>query len=119
MNNENKPQGTHILLDLLGCDRKKLNDIKYLIDIGKISAKKTLCEPTGFRYQKTEPTGISLIIIMQRSHIAIHTHPEYEMALIDIYTNGKDKKPLEAVTFIKKELGAKINFKRIIRRGIP
>ena len=47
-----------------------------------------------------EWTGVSVIWIVEESHISIHTYPEYKGAMIDIFTCGEKADPFKAREFL-------------------
>ncbi|MEM2021901.1 MAG: adenosylmethionine decarboxylase [Zestosphaera sp.] len=44
--------------------------------------------------------GISVIALVEESHIAIHTWVEYEYATVDVYTCGNQSDPLKGIELI-------------------
>ena len=77
--------GKHFIIDLwfCECDIENIELIKNkLIE---------LVEKLNFNiveafFHKFSPYGLSGVIIISESHVAIHTYPEYEYVSIDIYT---------------------------------
>ena len=53
------------------------------------------------------PHGISGVIVIAESHLAIHTWPEYNFASIDVYTCGTEINPWRAYNFVAKKFKAK------------
>jgi S-adenosylmethionine decarboxylase len=52
------------------------------------------------------PHGISGVVVIAESHLAIHTWPEFRYAAVDIFTCGDDVDPWKAHDYIKRELKA-------------
>jgi len=80
-----KANGTQIIAEFSGCNSNLLNDeekLKELITkIGKIyklDIRQTL--------SKFDPFGITIVAIVAKSHVAIHTYPEDKHVSIDIFT---------------------------------
>lgn len=48
--------------------------------------------------------GVSVIALVEESHIAIHTWKEYKYATYDIYTCGEHTDPIKAFNIIKEKL---------------
>jgi len=71
---------------------------------------------SSFRY--FDPHGISGLVMIAESHLAIHTWPEYGYAAADIFTCGNRVFPWKAVGFLEKELEAKSCETQEIKRGM-
>ena len=54
-----------------------------------------------------EKGGISVLALVEESHIAIHTWKEYKYATYDIYTCGEHTDPWKAFEYIKEKLKPK------------
>ena len=52
------------------------------------------------------PYGVSGVVVIQESHLAIHTWPEYGYAAIDIFTCGDTVDPWVAYECLKESLQA-------------
>ena len=80
--------GKQILVEFYDCDQSKLNDVSFiegsLIDAAKAS-RATLI---SHNFHKFSPYGVSGVVVIAESHIAIHTWPEYLYAAVDIFTCG-------------------------------
>jgi S-adenosylmethionine decarboxylase len=53
------------------------------------------------------PGGVSIIAILEESHIALHTWPESEYATLDIYSCGHESNPEAAFRYIVSKLNPK------------
>jgi len=82
------PKGIHYLLECSGIDLSILTDKDLLESTLHRSAKDagaTIVETTLHEFN---PHGLSGVIVIAESHIAIHTWPEHQYAAIDIFTCG-------------------------------
>jgi S-adenosylmethionine decarboxylase proenzyme len=61
--------------------------------------------------------GITGVILLAESHIAIHTWPEYDYMAVDIFSCGKQTKPIRALEYLKEVFCPKKLKFRHIRRG--
>jgi len=109
--------GTQILIELQGCDLKKLNDIEFIQKTMEEAARKTGSTIISSSFRYFEPHGISGVVMIAESHLTIHTWPEYGYAAADIFTCGDQVSPWKAVEFIEKELNAKSYSTHEIKRG--
>lgn len=98
--------GVHIIAELHGCDPALLDDEKFITDILLQAAKETKVTVVDCVSRKFEPQGISVVVIVSESHIAIHTWPELRYAALDFYTCGEED-PEEAVRRISEKLDTK------------
>jgi len=58
-------------------------------------------EILGLRVFQFRPYGLSALMIMPESHIAIHTWPEYQFASLDIFLRAKSD-PNNSIPLIEK-----------------
>jgi len=69
------------------------------------------------RFNQFLPYGVSGVVVIQESHLTIHTWPEYGYAAIDIFTCGAIK--LDAgVQYLQTKLKAQKAEYQMIRRGL-
>ena len=64
------------------------------------------------------PYGVSGVIIISESHLAIHTWPELGYAAVDLFTCGEKCDPKVAYEYLKKAFGAKDTSYSQLNRGI-
>lgn len=109
--------GRHIIAELYGCDRKVLNDAQKMKRILLEAAQKSNSSIVDCVVKQFEPQGVSGVVIIAESHIAIHTWPEYGYAAVDVYTCGDDTNPEVAVQHIIDSVKAKNTFIFKMQRG--
>ncbi len=110
--------GKHLLVELMGCDSKILNDKKairrYMIDAAKAAG----ATPVRDLIYSFNPIGISGVVVIEESHLTIHTWPEYGYAAVDIFTCGDKILPETAADLLAKELHANHASMMEVKRGI-
>ena len=80
-------QGDHIIAEFVGCRNvENFDSLKQVMCQAAHAAKATV---VGFEKHKFEPQGMSGIVILQESHISVHTWPEYGYVAIDVFTCGQ------------------------------
>ncbi len=93
--------GQHILVEFLGCDPDVLNEVTT-IEQGMLEAadraNATIINST-FHY--FSPYGVSGVVVVQESHLAVHTWPEYQYAAVDLFTCGDTVDPWKAFDHLK------------------
>lgn len=80
--------GRHILLELYDCPKEVLCDKAGLETAlcGAAVAMGATVVTTNFH--AFSPYGISGVVIIQESHLTVHTWPEHGYAAVDIFTCG-------------------------------
>lgn len=99
-----KVLGTTIIAELDNCDPVIINDAKQLETIcveAQKQAHQTVVKTLSYDFT---PHGVSVVVILSESHIAIHTWPEYKYQSVDIYTCGEHTKPELALEYISSQL---------------
>jgi len=100
-----KYAGIHLIAEFWGGkiieDSKEIE--KILIGATK-SAKNT---PLEIAIHKFNPQGITGVILLAESHIALHSWPEINYLAIDIFTCGKKGLPHNALKYLKKKFKPK------------
>ncbi len=80
--------GVHLLLELKECNAKLLNsrqDVRDALVSAAQEAKATIVEVV---FHEFSPHGVSGMVVIAESHLAIHTWPEYGYAAVDLFTCG-------------------------------
>lgn len=114
------------MLDLYGCDRKKLLDVELAHRIldelpGRLGMTKIM-PPYIVPYKGSDTPGsfdrggISGIVIIAESHISLHSFAEQEYVNIDIFS-CKAFEVRKAVDYLVAVFGAKKVEKRVLMRG--
>lgn len=113
-----KQLGKHLLIEYYECDSKILKNTslieKYMIKSAKV-AQATIVESV---FHTFSPWGVSGVIVIEESHLAIHTWPEYGYAAVDLFTCGNTIKPFTAFKFLEEKLKAERYDLTEISRGI-
>jgi len=63
------------------------------------------------------PYGVSGVVVISESHLAVHTWPEYGYASVDIYTCGDDVDPWIAFDYINKAFESEFCSTMELKRG--
>ncbi|OGT68970.1 MAG: S-adenosylmethionine decarboxylase proenzyme [Gammaproteobacteria bacterium RIFCSPHIGHO2_12_FULL_45_9] len=110
-------RGRHFLLEYWGCHAGTLDQL----DVVEASMKKaalaagaTIVQSTFHRFA---PQGVSGVVVVQESHLSIHTWPEYGYAAVDCFTCG-DTAQEEAHAVLRAALQASRAEILIVNRGL-
>lgn len=109
--------GNHILVEFTGCSPEIMNDVvsieRDMVEAA-VKAEMTVINSTFHHFS---PYGVSGVVVVQESHLAIHTWPEYGYAAVDIFTCG-DTNTWAAFDYLQEQFKAK-NYSAIeMRRGV-
>lgn len=110
--------GRHVLAEIYGCDFDILNDIKLVEKIMVNAALDAGAEVREYVFHKFSPQGVSGVVVISESHLAIHTWPELGYAAVDVFTCGEKVDPWEACDYLTKEFKAKKVVAKEQKRGI-
>jgi len=95
--------GTHLIVDLWGCDRlDDLDHIDAAIRESVAAAGATLLHIHLHHF--TPNNGVSGVAVLAESHISVHTWPEFGYAAFDVFMCG-DARPDEAVKVLQQYFG--------------
>lgn len=112
------PLGRHLLLELKTCDQEVLDDLNLLKDCLNEAAISCGATVVGESFHHFSPCGVSGVVNIAESHIAIHTWPEYQYAAVDVFTCGCNVDPEKAARLITERLGAQSHSLIELRRGL-
>lgn len=110
--------GRHVVAEVYGCRFEVLNDIKQVEDIMVNAALEAGAEVREFVFHKFSPQGVSGVVVISESHLAIHTWPELGYAAIDVFTCGEKVNPWDACNFLAEKFGADYVDASEIKRGM-
>lgn len=111
--------GRHVIGEAYGCDPILLKDSSFLASVLREGARKARATIVGDFVKKYDGgEGVSYVLVVKESHIAIHTWPEFGYAAIDVYTCGEMTDPWIAFDTIVSKLSPKSVTAMEIKRGI-
>lgn len=108
--------GKHLLLEFYDCPAPLLSDPQQIADILEKAAEVMQATVVSSDFHHFSPLGVSGVVIIQESHLTIHTWPEYGYAAVDIFTCGEIKME-QGVVFLKEKLQAKTLERQEFQRG--
>ena len=107
----------HLLVDLYGCPADLLNDVTGLETVMIEAAQRAGATVINSMFHHFSPFGVSGVVVIQESHLTIHTWPEQGFAAVDLFTCGTQTKPQRALTHLKRALQSTRVEVRQFRRG--
>ncbi len=98
--------GRHLLLELFDCDAEALNSLETVKASMVEAAKRAQATIVDVVFHEFNPFGISGVVVIAESHLAIHTWPEYRYAAVDVFSCGDVLQPQTAANYLVEQLGA-------------
>ena len=84
----NAPLARHTLIDLHGCDRDLLNAPDTLKQLLLEAIRRGHGTVVTDVFHTFNPHGVTGVVVIAESHVAIHTWPEHGYAALDIFSCG-------------------------------
>ncbi len=115
--------GPHLIIDGSKCNTQKLGDrilIEQLLnDYPRAIGMTKIGGPYMFEYQAPDPeySGVSGLVVIAESHIAIHTFPELDYFTMDIFS-CRNFDHEAAIEYIKKALEVEEMDRVLLQRGL-
>ncbi|MBI2486657.1 MAG: S-adenosylmethionine decarboxylase proenzyme [Deltaproteobacteria bacterium] len=109
--------GRHFLVEYHRCDPKILNDLEKVKKLMLEAASRSGATVLDASFHYFSPQGVSGVVVIAESHLAIHTWPEYDYAAVDIFTCGTRVDPWKAFHYLKSTLDSKESSVNEIIRG--
>jgi S-adenosylmethionine decarboxylase len=115
--------GPHLILDGSKCDTAKLADRhaieRILTDYPRAIGMTRIGGPYMFEYQAPDPaySGVSGLVVIAESHIAIHTFPALDYFSMDIFS-CKNFDHEKAIAYIREALDVREMDRMLIQRGL-
>ena len=109
--------GRHILVELYNCKPEILNDVALIEKGMEDASKRSGATIINTSFHHFSPYGVSGVVVIQESHLAIHTWPEYGFAAVDLFTCGDTVDPWISYEYLKSAFEASHGSAVEMRRG--
>ncbi len=110
--------GYHLLLDLHGCDEKLIDDVQFLSKIGKEAAIVAKLKVIGEIQHHFQPQGVTVILMIEESHISFHSWPEHQYLAVDLFTCGSVEAAKDAIKYLQKQIPCQEFTLKEVPRGV-
>lgn len=110
--------GSHLLVELYGCDARSIefeSTVGHIMHRAAVESEATVvCDS----FHEFQPYGVSGAVIIQESHYTIHTWPEHRYAAVDLFYCGGTIKVHKAIEVLREGFQpSRIKF-LVVRRGL-
>jgi S-adenosylmethionine decarboxylase len=110
--------GRHVLAEFFECNANVLNNPALVEQLMKEAANACGATIVQSCFHRFSPYGVSGVVVIQESHLAIHTWPENGYASVDLYTCGETCDPHVAFEFLRETLHSAHTCYTELHRGL-
>lgn len=110
--------GRHLLAEFYDCEPNILNNVSLIETVMTDAARIAGATIVQQNFHHFSPYGVSGVVVIAESHLAIHTWPEYGYAAIDLFTCGESVDPTVAYDYLREHMHAKTAFYSELKRGL-
>lgn len=117
MNVVMKELGVHVLMEFSNCSVEVLNDLKGLEEVmeqAALASKATIIKSV---FHQFSPHGVTGVVVVAESHLAIHTWPEHGYAAVDFFTCNMSMDYLKTYHYLVEKLNSKRPSYQTMKRG--
>lgn len=111
------PLGRHILIEFYDCVPSHLSQLDQVREIMMTAAKKGQATIVQDVFHQYSPHGVSGVVVIAESHLAIHTWPEHRYAAVDLFTCSDALNIAAIELFLKSAFGSNSSEKIEVSRG--
>jgi S-adenosylmethionine decarboxylase proenzyme len=110
--------GRHLLAEFYDCNSNLLNNCALIEEMMETAAVRCGATVVQKNFHMFNPYGVSGVVIIAESHLAIHTWPEHGYAAVDLFTCGDNCDPEVAYDYLRQELRAGSAIYTELKRGL-
>jgi S-adenosylmethionine decarboxylase proenzyme len=110
--------GEHHLVEFAGCPRHRIATTAAVLPVRERAMEACGATVLGSRVHQFDPAGVTAVVLLSESHVALHTWPEHGYAALDVFTCGP-MAPRSAVEEMARGFAATRVQVRVVRRGVP
>jgi S-adenosylmethionine decarboxylase proenzyme len=110
--------GRQVTVDFFDCNKALLNDVKRVERMMVAAAKASRATVVKSLFHQFNPFGVSGVVVIAESHLAIHTWPEYGFCSIDVFTCGPVVDPRICQRFLVRALKSGHSEYHEFKRGV-
>ncbi len=112
-----KALGHHLLIEYHGCDAKRLASKRQVRDAMVKAARHAGATIVAEVFHKFSPHGVSGVVVIAESHVAVHTWPEHRFAAVDVFSCSDRLRRKVIRDLLRKSFHARRVSSREIQRG--
>jgi S-adenosylmethionine decarboxylase proenzyme len=112
------PLATHTLLEFEGCEAGLLNAPEQLKQVLLDAVRRAHGTIVAELFHTFSPHGVTGVVVIAESHVAIHTWPEHGYAAVDVFSCGSKLDHASLRASLQEALGAARVESRELARGL-
>jgi len=98
--------GSQLLAELYNCNPKLINEVGFVQRSMEEAAKWAGATIVDSVFHQYNPQGVSGVVVIKESHLAIHCWPEFKFVSIDLFTCGSSVSAEKALSYLKQQFQA-------------
>ncbi len=109
--------GAHYLADFRGCQSmpNKADELeRQMLE----AARRIGATVVSSSFHEFSPHGLSGVVVIAESHLAVHTWPEDKVACVDLFTCSTDMDPRQGLAYLFESFGVDSMQVTFVDRGI-
>ena len=110
--------GRQILVEFYQCNADILKDVKIIEEAMLNACRLAKATIVRHTFHEFSPFGVSGVVVLAESHVAIHTWPEYNYAAVDIFTCGETIDPWVIYKYLEEQFQSLQSSNMEIKRGL-
>ncbi len=108
----------HLLIELHGCAPQLTDDLQALRSLLLEAARRSGATVVAEVFHRYAPQGVSGVVVIEESHLSVHTWPEHGYVAVDFFSCGQID-PYLAAEHLRLGLRAERAELLLVRRGLP
>jgi S-adenosylmethionine decarboxylase proenzyme len=110
--------GRQILVEFYQCDPEILKNRDAIDAAVNEAVRRSGATIVTSTFHTFSPFGVSGVVVIAESHVAIHTWPEHGYSAVDIFTCGEHIDPWAIHDYLKEAFGSKNTSSMELKRGV-
>jgi S-adenosylmethionine decarboxylase proenzyme len=109
--------GKHAIIDLSGCNSEAIRNCQFIHDTLVEAAEMARLTVLGIMDHRFTPEGYTAVLMLEESHLSIHTWPEHNYASIDLYSCNLQTDFQAVIDFLANKFQATVTGSTFLERG--
>jgi len=110
--------GRQILVEFYDCNREVLDQTATIREVLLEGVRRSGATIISDSFHTFNPHGVSGVVVIAESHVAIHTWPEHGYAAVDVFTCGETIDPWVIQKYLEVRFMASSVSSMEIKRGL-